>query len=96
KNLGYHLDLLVLSITILIQSILGLPWLVAATVLALTHVNALKLMSENAAPGEKPKFEGILEQRVSALLMAILSGLSVLFTRILRVCIFKNYGFFYQ
>ncbi|CAF4570375.1 unnamed protein product [Rotaria sp. Silwood1] len=84
KNLGYHLDLFVLSITILIQSILGLPWFVAATVLALTHVNALKLMSENAAPGEKPKFEGILEQRVSALLMAILSGLSVLFTRILR------------
>ncbi|CAF2809048.1 unnamed protein product [Rotaria sp. Silwood2] len=83
KSLGYHLDLFVLSITILIQSILGLPWFVAATVLALTHVNALKLMSENSAPGEKPKFEGILEQRVSALLMAILSGLSVLFTHIL-------------
>ena len=32
----------------------------AATVLALTHVNALKIMSENTAPGEKPKFEGIL------------------------------------
>ncbi|CAF1474126.1 unnamed protein product [Adineta ricciae] len=83
KKLGYHLDLFVLSITILIQSILGLPWFVAATVLALTHVNALKIMSENSAPGEKPKFEGILEQRVSALLMAILTGLSVFFTHIL-------------
>jgi sodium bicarbonate cotransporter 7 len=60
KKLGYHLDLFILSLTILIQSILGLPWFVAATVLALTHVNALKIMSENSAPGEKPKFEGIL------------------------------------
>ncbi|CAF0827165.1 unnamed protein product [Adineta steineri] len=83
KKLGYHLDLFILSITILIQSVLGLPWFVAATVLALTHVNALKIMSDNSAPGEKPKFEGILEQRVSALLMAILTGLSVFFTHIL-------------
>ncbi|UJR15917.1 hypothetical protein I4U23_002838 [Adineta vaga] len=83
KKLGYHLDLFILSITILIQSLLGLPWFVAATVLALTHVNALKIMSENSAPGEKPKFQGILEQRASALLMAILTGLSVFFTHIL-------------
>ncbi|CAF1226295.1 unnamed protein product [Adineta ricciae] len=83
KKLGYHLDLFVLSISILLQSLLGLPWFVAATVLALTHVNALKIMSENTAPGEKPRFEGILEQRVSALLMAILTGLSVFFTKIL-------------
>ena len=98
------MDLFVLSITILIQSILGLPWFVAATVLALTHVNALKIMSENSAPGEKPKFEGTLyvlfyflnkkkiifcfrEQRVSALLMAILTGLSVFFTQVLGVSI---------
>jgi len=99
------LDLFILSITILIQSKLGLPWFVAATVLALTHVNALKIMSENTAPGEKPKFEGILyesicfiliwkknfgfflsrEQRASALLMSILTGLSVFFTHILGV-----------
>ncbi|CAF1623715.1 unnamed protein product, partial [Rotaria magnacalcarata] len=84
KSPGYHLDLFVLSLTILIQSILGLPWFVAATVLALTHVNSLKLMSVNTAPGEKPKFEGIIEQRVSALLMSILTGLSVLFTQVLN------------
>ncbi|CAM4747455.1 unnamed protein product [Rotaria magnacalcarata] len=83
KKLGYHLDLFVLSVSILVQSMLGLPWFVAATVLALTHVNALNIMSENSAPGEKPKFEGILEQRVSALLMSILTGLSVLFTNVL-------------
>lgn len=63
-------------------------------------------MSENSAPGEKPKFVGILyvllkdfafistkkttnifsEQRVSALLMSILTGLSVFFTQVLGVC----------
>jgi len=84
KKLGYHLDLFVLSFTILIQSLLGLPWFVAATVLALTHVNALKIMGESSAPGEKPKFKGLIEQRVSALLMSILTGLSVFFTQILR------------
>ncbi|CAF0933984.1 unnamed protein product [Didymodactylos carnosus] len=84
KKSGYHLDMFILSLTILFSSLLGLPWFVAATVLALSHVNALKLMSENTAPGEKPKFEGILEQRVSSLLMAILTGLSVFFTKILR------------
>ncbi|CAF1353081.1 unnamed protein product [Didymodactylos carnosus] len=84
KKSGYHLDLFILSMSILFSSIMGLPWFVAATVLALTHVNALKIMSENTAPGEKPKFEGILEQRVSGLLMAILTGLSVFFTKILN------------
>ncbi len=37
----------------------GLPWFVAATVLALTHVNALKVLSENTAPGERPAFLGV-------------------------------------
>ena len=46
--------------TIALCSILGLPWFVAATVLALTHINSLKVMSENAAPGERPIFMGII------------------------------------
>lgn len=50
---------MVLGVIIAISSILGLPWFVAATVLSLTHVNALKGMSENTAPGEKPIFLGI-------------------------------------
>jgi len=37
---------------------MGLPWFVAATVLSINHVNSLKLESECAAPGEKPKFLG--------------------------------------
>ena len=40
-------------------------------------------MSENTAPGEKPVFIGIREQRVSTLLMSILTGLSVFLSKIL-------------
>ena len=58
KSHGYHLDLFIVAITIGLCSILGLPWFVAATVLALTHINSLKVMSENAAPGERPIFMG--------------------------------------
>jgi solute carrier family 4 (sodium bicarbonate cotransporter), member 7 len=84
KGFGYHLDLLIVGITIVICSILGLPWFVAATVLALAHVNALKVLSENSAPGEKPQFVGVCEQRLTSLAVSILLGLSVFFTSVLK------------
>ena len=59
KSSGYHLDLFIVAATIAVCSIFGLPWFVAATVLALTHVNSLKVMSENTAPGERPIFMGV-------------------------------------
>ena len=59
KGGGYHLDLFVLAILVVVLSILGLPWFVAATVLAINHVNSLKVESETAAPGEKPQFLGV-------------------------------------
>ena len=47
--------MLIVSITIAINSMLGIPWFVAATVLSINHVISLKKESESAAPGEKPK-----------------------------------------
>ena len=85
KSSGFHLDLFIISVSIAICSLLGLPWFVAATVLALAHMNSLKLMSENTAPGEKPKFMGVREQRMSTLISSILIGLSVFLTKILSV-----------
>ncbi|KAK7507317.1 hypothetical protein BaRGS_00001252 [Batillaria attramentaria] len=84
KGNGYHLDLLVVAICILICSMLGLPWYVAATVSALAHIMSLKKESECTAPGERPTFLGCREQRVTALMVGLLSGLSVLFTPILK------------
>ena len=55
KGSGYHLDMLIVSITIAINSMIGIPWFVAATVLSINHVISLKKESESAAPGEKPK-----------------------------------------
>lgn len=63
---------------------MGLPWFVAATVLAMTHVNSLKLESETSAPGEVPQFVGVREQRVTNIIIFTLVGLSVFFTPILK------------
>ena len=84
KGCGYHLDLFVLSILIAICSVMGLPWFVAATVLSMTHVNSLKMESESSAPGEKPQFLGVREQRVTHICIFTLVGLSVLFTPVLQ------------
>nr|XP_042908691.1 sodium bicarbonate cotransporter 3 isoform X2 [Parasteatoda tepidariorum] len=84
KGCGYHLDLFVLAILIAICSIFGLPWFVAATVLAMTHVNSLRMESECSAPGEKPHFLGVREQRVTQIVIFALVGLSVLFTSVLQ------------
>ncbi|XP_023223623.1 sodium-driven chloride bicarbonate exchanger-like [Centruroides sculpturatus] len=85
KGCGYHLDLFVLAVLIAICSILGLPWFVAATVLAMTHVNSLRMESECSAPGEKPQFLGVREQRVTQLCIFTLVGLSVFFTPVLKL-----------
>ncbi|XP_076221102.1 na[+]-driven anion exchanger 1 isoform X9 [Nomia melanderi] len=84
KGCGYHLDLFILAILIEICSVMGLPWFVAATVLSINHVNSLKLESECAAPGEKPQFLGVREQRLTHILIFLMIGCSVLLTPMLR------------
>ncbi|CAL4062275.1 unnamed protein product [Meganyctiphanes norvegica] len=84
KGGGYHLDLFVLAILIAVCSIMGLPWFCAATVLSINHVNSLKLESESAAPGEKPQFLGVRENRVTHILIFLFIGLSVVMTPVLR------------
>ena len=85
KGGGYHLDLLIVAIAIAINSILGLPWMVAATVLSINHVLSLKKETESAAPGEKPKFLGVIEQRLTNVVVFILIGCSIFLSNILRV-----------
>uniref|UniRef100_A0A1I8IHB1 Anion exchange protein n=1 Tax=Macrostomum lignano TaxID=282301 RepID=A0A1I8IHB1_9PLAT len=84
KGLGYHLDLLIVAVLIGINSILGIPWFVAATVLSINHVMALKIESETTAPGERPKFLGCRENRVTGFLIFLLIGLSVFLTPVLK------------
>ncbi len=74
-----------MSVCIGINSVLGLPWFVAATVLSINHVIALKLESETAAPGEKAKFLGVREQRVTGFIVFLFIGLSVFLTKFLGI-----------
>jgi len=72
------------AIALMICSIMGLPWFVAATVLSITHVNSLKRFDGATAPGETPTFSGVYEQRLTGLLMFIMIGMSVFFTSLLN------------
>merc|ERR1719273_838901 len=84
KGCGYHLDLFIVGILIVFCSIFGLPWFVAATVLSINHVRSLTRESETAAPGEKPQFLGIREQRVTHIVIFTLVGFSVLMVPVLK------------
>uniref|UniRef100_A0A914PRZ0 Anion exchange protein n=1 Tax=Panagrolaimus davidi TaxID=227884 RepID=A0A914PRZ0_9BILA len=83
KGSGYHLDLFVLSILILITGYLGLPIYVAATVLSINHVTSLKVETEASAPGEPQQFLGVREQRLTGVMTFILIGVSVFMSKIL-------------
>jgi hypothetical protein len=84
KGPGYHLDMLVLGILILICSLFGLPWLVAATVRALTHVTTLATVEEiQEGAHVKKNILQVRETRMSAfgahgLIACMLPILSVL------------------
>lgn len=74
KGSGFHLDLLLIVVLGGISALFGLPWLAAATVRSVTHVNALTVMSKAVAPGDKPRIQEVKEQRVTGLLVSILVG----------------------
>ena len=72
---GMHADLLVISILTAFQSILGIPWLVAATVRSLSHVGALSKYDKDG------NASGTIEQRVTGLSIHSLIGGCVLFSK---------------
>ncbi|TPP56279.1 Anion exchange protein [Fasciola gigantica] len=95
KGAGYHLDLLLVAVTIMINSIVGIPWFVAATVLSINHVLSLKKESEASAPGERPVYLGCREQRATGVLIFLFIGLSVFMTKLLsRIPMAVLYGIF--
>ena len=56
---------------------LGLPYHVAATVLTISHINSLRKESETTAPGERPKFLGLIEQRLTGFVVFALIALVI-------------------
>uniref|UniRef100_A0A3Q2VP12 Anion exchange protein n=1 Tax=Haplochromis burtoni TaxID=8153 RepID=A0A3Q2VP12_HAPBU len=83
KGSGFHLDLLLIVVLGGTSALFGLPWMAAATVRSVTHVNALTVMSKAVAPGDKPRIQEVKEQRVTGLLVAILVGLSIVISDLL-------------
>ena len=71
KGVSYHLDIFVIGTMNGLLSVFGCPWLCAASVRTLTHVNALTITGgfdgAKLAPGEEPIIIGAYEQRVSGL-----------------------------
>lgn len=72
---GMHADMLVISICTFLTSLVGLPWLVAATVRSISHVRALSKFDKNG------KVEGTIEQRVTGLSIHALIGSCVIFSK---------------
>ncbi|KAF7213491.1 anion exchange protein 2b isoform X1 [Nothobranchius furzeri] len=84
KGSGFHLDLLLIVVLGGCSALFGLPWMAAATVRSVTHVNSLTVMSKAVAPGDKPRIQEVKEQRVTGLLVAIMVGLSIVISDLLR------------
>jgi hypothetical protein len=75
KGYGYNLDLFVISLFTAVASVLGLPWMTAATVPSLTHARALSDLNKYG------EVESLKENRISGALVHVLMGLSLIFLR---------------
>nr|XP_031305008.1 anion exchange protein 4 isoform X4 [Camelus dromedarius] len=84
KGAGFHLDLFCVAVLMLLTSALGLPWYVSATVISLAHMDSLRRESRARAPGEAPSFLGIREQRLTGLVVFILTGTSIFLAPVLK------------
>ncbi|ELK23695.1 Anion exchange protein 4 [Myotis davidii] len=84
KGAGFHLDLFCVALLMLLTSALGLPWYVSATVISLAHMDSLRRESRACALGEPPSFLGIREQRLTGLVVFILTGISIFLAPILK------------
>uniref|UniRef100_A0A2K6GV05 Anion exchange protein n=1 Tax=Propithecus coquereli TaxID=379532 RepID=A0A2K6GV05_PROCO len=84
KGAGFHLDLFCVAMLMLLTSALGLPWYVSATVISLAHMDSLRRESRACAPGQPPSFLGIREQRLTGLVVFILTGVSIFLAPVLK------------
>mmetsp|Transcript_76116 Transcript_76116/g.152934 ORF Transcript_76116/g.152934 Transcript_76116/m.152934 type:complete len:409 (+) Transcript_76116:1-1227(+) len=83
---GDHLDMLVLSFLILAQSLVGMPWLCAATVRSINHVKSLHVYGRKAASAKGEEagalaVVGTVENRASGFLIHAAIGAVVVWLR---------------
>ena len=91
KGSGLHLDMFVVAVVTAITSLLGMPWMVAATVRSLAHMRSLKQykIADNVTPGLKllvapqatVEVTGVQEQRLTGLTIHSLIGFAIIYMR---------------
>ncbi len=86
KGPGYHLDLAVVGLIILVGSLFALPWIVAATVHSLNHVRSLADMKVKETPqGKVEEIASVRENRISGLMVHLLILTSLFFLGIVAL-----------
>ncbi|NCG22120.1 MAG: HCO3- transporter [Rhodobacterales bacterium] len=86
KGAGFHLDLLVVGIITAACSVFGLPWIVAATVHALNHVQSLADTELVETNGQKREvISAVREQRVSAFVIHALIIASIFLIPLIKL-----------
>jgi HCO3- transporter family len=94
KGSGLHLDMFVVSIVTAITSLLGMPWMVAATVRSLAHMRSLKQYkitdgitlgsngsSLDVSSQATVEVTGVQEQRLTGLMIHSLIGYAIIYMR---------------
>ena len=86
KGEAYHLDLSVVGLLMVVCSLFGLPWLVAATVRSLNHVRSLATTEEVVSPNgdTRDRVIHVRENRVTGLTIHLLIGASLLLLPMLK------------
>ncbi|XP_065051881.1 band 3 anion transport protein-like isoform X2 [Rhopilema esculentum] len=84
KGGGFNLDLFMMGVLTGISSVFGLPWMCAATLRSVQHINALVIMSRCHAPGERPFLVEVKEQRLTNVAIHILVGLVLFMSDVIR------------
>jgi len=93
KGATYHLDLLVFGALVGVCSLLGLPWMVAATVQSLSHVRAMARDEEEEEEADGAAIEssagkeqagGVMETRLTGVAVHALIGASFAILPLLR------------
>uniref|UniRef100_A0A915K363 Bicarbonate transporter-like transmembrane domain-containing protein n=1 Tax=Romanomermis culicivorax TaxID=13658 RepID=A0A915K363_ROMCU len=75
KPSGFHWDLIVMGALTFMCPVFGLQWVCPAAVQSIAHAQSLSVMKKTA-PGEAAQIDFVLEQRVTAILIAVLHGLA--------------------
>ena len=86
KGGGYHLDIAVVGLIVLVGSFFALPWIVAATVHSINHVKSLSETEIVELDGRRQELVlGVNENRVSNLAIHLLMGASLFLLDAIRV-----------